>query len=88
MSTPHKKVAFVDDGRVSLGGGICASKKMAVEAAATACVTGDKEEDGGCAHAEKRHADGFTSSLEAAAVAVTMMKSNNSGDSDYPTART
>ncbi|KAG8092536.1 hypothetical protein GUJ93_ZPchr0012g20942 [Zizania palustris] len=58
---------------------------MFVEAAVTACVAGDKEEDGGCAHAEKRHADGFTSSLEtvAAAVAVTMMNSN-SGDGEYP----
>ncbi|KAG8058791.1 hypothetical protein GUJ93_ZPchr0002g25637 [Zizania palustris] len=77
---------FVGDGRVSLGGGVCAPKKMSVEAAVTSCVAGDKEEDGGCAHAEKRHADGFTLSLEtvAAAVAVTMMKSSNSGDGEYP----
>ncbi|KAG8093842.1 hypothetical protein GUJ93_ZPchr0012g19505 [Zizania palustris] len=57
----EKKMAFVGDGRVSLGGGVCAVKKMAVQAGATACVAGDKEEDGGCAHTEMRHAAGFSS---------------------------
>ncbi|KAG8100103.1 hypothetical protein GUJ93_ZPchr0013g37914 [Zizania palustris] len=47
----EKKMAFIPGRRVSLGGGVCAPKKRAIEAGAMACVVGDKEEDGGCVRA-------------------------------------
>ncbi|KAG8047773.1 hypothetical protein GUJ93_ZPchr0008g13267 [Zizania palustris] len=80
----EKKMAFIGDGRVSLGGCVCVPKKMVVEVAATACVVGDKEEVGCYAHAGIRHVVGFTSSLEAIAVTVTAttMKSSSFGDGE------